>query len=122
LVFEPLQFLEVASRILKDRNYEEEPRWRTAISRAYYAAFLTVKKRLEEWGYSFADVHRLHRDVIDGAMKRDSTMGNKLETLFNHRVDADYMVQAFIPPELAKNCTRLSELIIKRIEETKAKQ
>jgi len=119
LVLEPPQFLEVANRLLNDSNYEKEPRWRTAISRAYYAAFLTAKKRLEEWGCSFAEVHRLHRDVIDGIMKRDSTVGNKLGTLFDYRVDADYKPQALILPDLGKNCAKLSELIIKKIEEMK---
>ena len=119
MVLEPRQFLEVANTLLNDSNYCEEPRWRTAISRAYYAAFLTAKKRLEELNYSFADVPRLHRDVIDIVMKRDSTVGNKLETLFNYRVDADYKLKAFISPDLGNNCTRLSELIIRKIEEMK---
>ncbi len=117
--FDPRLFLEIANQLLNDSHYEMEGRIRTSIGRAYYAAFLLARKRLQDIGYSFADVYRLHKDVIETLMDINTSVGNKLNTLFDHRVDADYRTEARITQELGKSCVRLSEHIIDSIERLK---
>lgn len=117
LGYDPRQFLEIATRLLKDSRYDMEGRIRTAIGRAYYAAFLLTMKKLQELGYSFRDVHRIHKDVIDQLMRnKHYTIGSKLNTLLDHRVDADYKMKAKITSNLGDSCIRLAERIIESID------
>jgi len=113
--FDPRGFLRLADRLLNDTKYEKEARIRTTISRAYYAAFLSAMKKLQELGFSFRDVHRLHRDVIEMLSSRNGGLGSKLNSLFDHRVDADYKVEANVT-HLGDKCCRLSEHIINSLE------
>lgn len=116
--YDPRQFLEIADRLIRDRHYEREGRIRTAIGRAYYAAFLVAMKRLQELGHSFRRIQRLHKDVIDRLMKdKYYSIGSKLNTLLDYRVDADYKMSALITPRLAESSIRLAEAIIGAIEQ-----
>lgn len=109
--------MEIADHLLRDSHYEKEGRIRTAIGRAYYAAFLLAMKKLQERGHSFLDVHRLHKDVIDRMMKyKYHSIGSKLNTLLEHRVDADYKMNARITSTLGEACVRLAEVLIGEIE------
>jgi len=119
VAYDPQLFLEIANSLLTDKEYEEKGRIRTAIGRAYYAAFLSAKKELQEIGYSFADVHRLHKDVIETSMTKNSMIGNRLDTLHDHRIAADYEMMADITLSLGKTCVRLSELIIRSLGQLK---
>ena len=110
--YEPQNFLEFADQLLSDKRYEEQGRLRTAIGRAYYAAFLSTKKKLEEIGFSFRDVERIHREVIEALMNLDYSMGDRLEALRNYRVDADYKMEASITPLLGISSVKLSQIII----------
>lgn len=74
---------------------------------------------MEDIGYSFSDVHKLHRDVITKLMEKDTQVGNKLRSLCERRVDADYKMNADINEDSAKACTKLSSLIINSIDSTK---
>jgi len=113
--FDPRDFFHLADRLLNDGRYEKEARIRTAIGRAYYAAFLCAMKRLKELGCSFQDVDRLHRNVIEELRSRNGGLGSKLNSLFDHRVEADYKVEAQVT-HLGDKCCRLSEHIINSLE------
>ena len=118
VAYDPRQFLEIADRLIRDSRYEKEGRIRTAIGRAYYAAFLVAKKRLQELGYSFRRIHRLHKDVIDRLMKnKHYLIGSKLNTLLDYRVDADYKMRAQITSTLGESSIRLAEAIINAIDQ-----
>ena len=114
-MFDSSRFLDIANKLLGDRSYRDEAGWRTAIGRAYYAAFLAAKKRLEERGCNFVDVEKLHQDVIQKLMSRKSDTANKLNTLRERRVNADYYMDAPIGPELGQRCARLSEIVISEL-------
>jgi hypothetical protein len=45
-------------------------------------------KRLQELGVSFADADRIHRDVIQELMLRNTDLGNRLDKLRQERVKA----------------------------------
>jgi uncharacterized protein (UPF0332 family) len=107
--------LEIANKLLSDSSYRDEAGWRTAIGRAYYAAFLATWKRLEERGCNFADVEKIHQEVIQKLMSRKSDTANKLNTLREKRVKADYYMDAAINPELGQRCARLSQMVISEL-------
>jgi uncharacterized protein (UPF0332 family) len=105
-------FLEVATRILGDKRFRDEASWRTAIGRAYYAAFLKTKEKLEHGGLKFTDVDTIHQQVINGVMERDTNLGDMLDLLRQKRVDADYYMSKTISKELAGRCATISEKVI----------
>lgn len=47
--YDPTGFLELADQLIEDGRYDKFGRSRTAIGRAYYAAFLMVKKNSNNW-------------------------------------------------------------------------
>lgn len=96
MTFDPQDFLIIA-RLLIDEEKYEEARYRTAISRAYYAAHLICKKRLEEIGIKFPvekDTNRgiIHQRVIDYFTERDNPIGGWLLNLRKNRNNADYVL------------------------------
>lgn len=114
-MFDSSRFLEIANKLLGDSSYRDEAGWRTAIGRAYYAAFLAAKKRLEERGCDFVDVDKIHQEVIQKLKSRKSDTANKLNTLRDRRVKADYYMDVPIDPKLSQGCAKLSEMIINEL-------
>lgn len=115
-MFDSSLFLEIANKILSDQGFRNEGGWRTAIGRAYYAAFLATKRKLEDLGSNFVDVDRIHHEVIQELMRKNTDLGNRLDTLREKRVDADYDMSASIPPSLGQKCAKLSEGIISSVK------
>jgi uncharacterized protein (UPF0332 family) len=113
--FDPEGFLELAGQLLDDKNYDTESKVRTAIGRAYYAAFLITQSKLENLGQSFDDEHRIHADVIKKLSARDGALGSKLNTLFDYRVDADYKMNSRVI-NLGPSACKFAEHIIARVK------
>lgn len=111
--FESEHFLELAKILVTDSNYEVESRTRTAIGRAYYAAFLATRKKLQELGYSLREKYRIHDQVIEFAKGENTTLGNWLGTLFDERVEADYEEHPYIRLETGEKCLKISSRIFK---------
>jgi hypothetical protein len=116
--FDPEGFLELANQLLSDKKYDSECKIRTAIGRAYYAAFLNAQNKLESMGESFTDEHRIHFDVITKLKERDAGLGDKLDALFEHRVKADYKMDAKVV-NLGPVACRMAEHIITRTKALK---
>jgi uncharacterized protein (UPF0332 family) len=114
--FNPTLYLDLANRLVVDRQYSEVSRSRTVINRVYYAAFLHANKKLKELGISFRTVQSIHKDTIENLHRFDSGLASKLDRLFRYRVDADYKIEAQITLSLAHQCIRFSEYILNRIE------
>jgi len=119
VVFDPQIFLEIADDIVGDRKYHVEGWLRTAIGRAYYAAFLIVEKKLRETGCRFEDTDKIHQYVIQKAMERNSYLANRLDTVRGYRVKADYIMEERITVDLARCSTRLSREIVNMVHEKK---
>jgi len=112
-LFDPEIFLEIAKEIRKFKSIDLEGRFRTAIGRSYYAAFLTALEKLRGKGVKFTDDSRIHSDVRDGLYRiKKSNIASKLESLFKIRVDADYKLRSKIDEGKYNSSIRLSENII----------
>lgn len=115
--FSPETFLEIAKYLRDNKTISEIGRFRTSINRAYYAAFLLSRTRLELKGKSFKKEAQ-HQDVRDYLKDLNQDfVATQLETLFSYRVDADYILKAEINKALCDKCILLSETIIESIEE-----
>jgi len=63
VAFAPGEFADVADHLSAHRN-PREGCLRAAVSRSYYAAFLSLKERLLFYGYDFPQ-HRAHQRLLD---------------------------------------------------------
>ncbi len=93
MTFDPQHFLDLATNLISDTQYNDEARYRTSISRAYYAAHLVSKKKLEEIGINFPveeDKAKIHKMVIDSLSGKNKGVGDMLWNLRRRRNDADY--------------------------------
>lgn len=79
--FRPELFLDLARELAQQPA--TEARLRTAVSRAYYAAFLTARDRLRIQGEG-------HQPVLHAARTVHRPTGEKLSALFRFRILADY--------------------------------
>lgn len=81
--FEPLAFLEFARRLAISED--SEAGLRTAVSRAYYAIFLTAREKT-----GVRDKHKSHEKVIKALKLASKKTGEKLDSLRRLRSVADY--------------------------------
>lgn len=96
--FDPRSFLDLATKLLYDSNYsEEDARYRTCISRAYYAAHLFTVKKFKELGIHIKiekDERKgvVHDKVIDILAMKNKNLGEILSKLRDRRGEADYVL------------------------------
>lgn len=90
MAFDPQHFLDLATKLTNDTNYSDEARYRTAISRAYYAAYLVGRKKLESTGYTFSKEENTHETVVVFIRKKNPVIGDMLSQLRKKRNHADY--------------------------------
>lgn len=95
MTFDPKQFLILSKIIMDDSHYNEEARYRTAVSRVYYAAHLIIKKTFEDIGVKFPidddkNMGIIHMMVIDHLLKINDPIGRMLKSLRKNRNKADY--------------------------------
>lgn len=95
MTFDPKDFFELAKQLFDDLKYNEDARYRTSISRAYYAAHLVCKKKLEDIGVSFPiekdeRMGRIHELVIYTLKRKNRHIGEMLSNLRQKRNWADY--------------------------------
>lgn len=115
-MFDPLDFYLLSKQISEDPDYPEQSRRRTAIGRAYYAAFLVSYVFLMKMGSSI-NSGQIHRDVREHLMRFDTRIGSKLESLHNHyRVPCDYHLELDIDRKMADNAFSLTEEILRSFE------
>jgi len=117
--YDPREFYRLANKLVDDINYDQDSRNRTAIGRAYYSAFLFARKRLQDLGKGFSSDYRVHEEVITSLGEKNHLAGSHLNTLRDHRNDADYSMSADIHPQLCRTCLKLSERVVSATENLK---
>lgn len=94
MTFNPEDFLSLANEIFNGVDYKDA-RYRTTVSRAYYAAHLISRKIFEEMGRKFEienpkDKGKIHQMVIDELIRVNEPTGVVLRNLRKIRDKADY--------------------------------
>jgi uncharacterized protein (UPF0332 family) len=89
-MFAPVSFYQLASDLHAASSGDDAQR-RSAVSRAYYAAFLVARdaKGISSQG---PDSHKRVIDAYMAGNQEDISIGNRLATLKQKRVKADYFV------------------------------
>ena len=127
---EPRQFLYLAERLAEHGAYPVE--FRSAISRAYYAAFHFGLILLREMGFSIVQNASAHEEVYQHfSNSRDDELAktaSKMNDLRTKRIHADYELNRFDVEKqknarmLVQQAARLIETIEKRCNGEKRSQ
>jgi uncharacterized protein (UPF0332 family) len=110
-------FLPVA-RILATQATEAA--WRSALSRAYYAAFHVARELMETLGFAVPKADAAHKHMAwrlsncGDAQVED--MGRKLDILRGDRNSADYDLRHAVPQALAQQRITVAEQIIQTLD------
>jgi uncharacterized protein (UPF0332 family) len=106
-------FLTVAQSLLSDRS---EAAWRSAVSRAYYAAFHRAREVLENLGFAVSRGERAHAylwlRLSNCGNPRIQTTGAALRSLRQDRNRADYELQSPLTQANAERSVRAAEQIV----------
>lgn len=110
-------FLSLAARLAADAT---EAHWRTAVSRAYYAAFHVARRLLANLNFIIPRADRAHQYLVfrlsncgESAVER---AGRDLETLRRLRNRADYDEAPTITQPQAAAALRLAESIVQVLD------
>ena len=107
-------FINLADKLLKDKDYNDEPTFRTIISRVYYGCFLYLIPSL---GFSYRTylkkdkIGKIHQMVIKTLKDRNYELGTYLESLRRYRNNSDY----FPDEDISINEVRTSINLAKQI-------
>ncbi len=112
-------FLELARRLTAGEQDDlSEARYRTAISRAYYAAFNRCRELAVRSGWQSSRSSRDHRDLVDWLVneKGEYILARELSELRSARNDADYHASALTAAGSWKNeaavCLRMAHRVL----------
>lgn len=96
---------------------DEQGKIRTAIGRAYYAAFLTTREYLRKHKGKTFDKERQHQYVLDVLDELDENdLKNWLDSLRDNRVRADYYLNHLLDMDICEKSIVLSKEIINSLE------
>lgn len=129
MTFDPIIFLNFAKELFTDNNYGEEEKYRTCISRSYYAAHLFTREKLKRLGLITQEEidekkGEIHQKVIDilkrvkeenkisWGEKKEKKLWQRLTKLKLKRGDADYNLNVNF-----RNMERTVRLYIEESEE-----
>lgn len=134
--FLPEDFITFSKNILNCKEIcQNEALFRSAVSRAYYSAFLTARNKIDKKyphgiDRSRQDIHQQVIEILKVFRGRDEDLSHNLFELKQHRVDADYHFlnaesenEKFLltgcdysKKQTAEDCVGLASDIICRIE------
>jgi uncharacterized protein (UPF0332 family) len=113
-VFDPQQFLRLAQELA--RRGDNEAATRTAVSRAYYAAFLQAELWLEAQGIVFTKSAADHRTAVRELRQIDRFVGDALQSLRRSRNMADYDVSKPVLDNQVRDALLAATIVIQRTQ------
>lgn len=101
-----------------DWESSDDARYRSSVSRAYYAVFLHIKKRLADVGYTVPgdNAHNRVRMAFDKALGHKHKIPLNLKSLMATRKDADYDLEGDFSRSFAESRCDASQDLIDLIE------
>ncbi|MBY0232740.1 MAG: HEPN domain-containing protein [Gemmataceae bacterium] len=113
----PREFLLLAEELVAG---DTEAHWRSATSRAYYAAFHVARQLMEQCGFAVPAADRAHRYLSDwlsnGRHAATTQAGRWLDILRRHRNEADYDLWRTLSRSEVEDMVSLAERIILALE------
>src|SRR5438132_1043588 len=106
-------FLTLAQRLVSEAA---EVSWRSAVSRAYYAAFHVARELLEDMGFAVPRADRAHaylwRRLSNCGDVKAQAAGHQLNDLRGDRNEADYDLGLSLAQKVASGQVRAAQKII----------
>jgi len=106
-------FLSLAQRLVSEAA---EVSWRSAVSRAYYAAFHVARELLEDMGFAVPRADRAHaylwRHLSNCGDPNVQAAGHQLNDLRGDRNEADYDLGLSLARKVANGQVRAAQKII----------
>jgi uncharacterized protein (UPF0332 family) len=97
-----------------------EAAWRSAVSRAYYAAFHVARRLLEDLGFTVPSDEKAHAylwlRLSNSGDPQTLRAGSDLRDLRRYRNEADYHLWRFVPQSLAVHRLHIAERIIQWLD------
>ena len=118
-MLKPNDFLRIATLIRKERKFPEYVRYRTAINRAYYAAFTASKIKLASLGKNFGNNDQIQEQVIENLKSYDAFLADQLFALHEDRIKSDYDENVVFQDKEASTSIQQARLIITEIDTIK---
>ncbi len=123
--FNPIDFLQLARQLYKDRDYIQiqQAAYRTSISRIYYAVFLLLRELISEKAvetslameYStIAKSGRIHSFIKKSLERSDRYLGKIYGSLFLKRKHADYEMEKEFYAKDIEEALKISEEIMNK--------
>jgi uncharacterized protein (UPF0332 family) len=117
-MIEAVEFLSSAKELL-NKQLVKEVDYRNAASRAYYCAFHTCKKLLEDFPPTQSQIGAEHEKIINGLLnhqdKRFKALGSMLKDAKDQRVKADYRLDNNFTIQDAKLVVKFTDKILMEI-------
>jgi uncharacterized protein (UPF0332 family) len=117
-MIDPVDFYNLAESLLRWPSAREE-HFRTAISRAYYAAFLAWREFAISSDRMMAERLRrsrsVHRDLIEWIRERDRGTGGTMSWLFELRKRSDYDIHDNISRQDAERAVYEAKRALERL-------
>jgi len=113
--FDPEDSLNLARALLNEDNIDfENAKYRSSISRAYYAAFLKAREKCIERGCSYDRSSNVHKEVIRDvkSILCDRSSGDFLRSLKGLRTNADYDLSPSPNKTKVEEAIDLSDMVI----------
>lgn len=86
----PIEFINLGQKIYEDKNYSEDPRYRTVINRIYYG-IIHLTKDVKKIGH--VNIKQFHSEIIQKLKDVDMILGSYVANLKKYREDADYYLK-----------------------------
>ena len=121
MTFDWLDYLTLAQNLAGQTVIvSEQAKFRSAISRAYYAAFHQAKQVLEEKDRLTIPLQNVHKFVINQFQNHPDPIrqkiGNRLQVLRGYRNQADYESSTYITTNTCQESLTLARRIISNID------
>lgn len=113
--FDPRCFLNLSYQLSDDITYDEESKYRTSISRAYYAAFLISRTYLESEDFTLSSTRSVHQEIIEYMKDVNYLVSNLLIKLRKNRTDADYNLTMLVKKGITNSSIRCAQQIIDEV-------
>ncbi|MFP3209443.1 MAG: HEPN domain-containing protein [Nitrososphaeria archaeon] len=117
-MIDPVDFYRLAESLLRWPSAREE-HYRTAISRAYYAAFLAWREFAISSDRMMAERLRrsrsVHRNLIEWIRERDRGTGDTMSWLFKQRKRSDYDIYYRISRQDAERALENARKALERL-------
>jgi uncharacterized protein (UPF0332 family) len=118
-MIDPVDFCRLAESLLRWPSAREE-HYRTAISRAYYAAFLAWREFAVSSDRITVEMLRrgsrsVHKELIEWIEKRDMVTGKIMRWLFEQRKRSDYDIHDYISRQDAERAVYEAKRALERL-------